>query len=135
MTSETKMDGGTIAQRIDAMEEAYEFMLAYAARGVLAEDWVHGEGIRFFLHRMEEALDDLAGTAAVEARQLPAGLAEACGSFVDVLAVDSAKALTAVRLVLALPSIGSQMIDNLNASIHLRAVLADLFLLDEILKA
>ncbi len=32
------------------------------------------------------------------------------------------------------PSISSQLIDNLNASIHLRALLTDLFLVDEILK-
>ena len=40
----------------------------------------------------------------------------------------------AVRLVLAQPSIGSQLVDNLNASSHVRAVLTDLFLLDEALK-
>ena len=44
------------------------------------------------------------------------------------------KASAAVRLVLAQPSIGSQLVDNLNASIHLRALLTDLFLLDEALK-
>ena len=43
-------------------------------------------------------------------------------------------ALAAVRLVQAQPSISSQLVDNLNASIHLRALLTDLFLLDEILK-
>jgi hypothetical protein len=32
------------------------------------------------------------------------------------------------------PAISSQLIDNLNASIHPRALLTDLFLLDEILK-
>jgi hypothetical protein len=36
--------------------------------------------------------------------------------------------------VLAQPSISSQLIDNLNASIHLRALLTDLFLVEEILK-
>jgi hypothetical protein len=36
--------------------------------------------------------------------------------------------------VLAQPSINSQLIDNLNASIHVRALLTDLFLLDEALK-
>jgi len=133
MTSETKIGGATIAQRIDAMEEAYEFMLAYAARGVLDEDRAEGEGIRAFLHRMATALEDLAAAASAEARALPPGLAEACGAFVAVVGQDAAKALTAVRLVLALPAIGSQMVDNLNASIHLRAVLADLFLLDETL--
>jgi hypothetical protein len=42
--------------------------------------------------------------------------------------------LAALKLVLAQPAISSQLIDNLNASIHLRALLTDLFLLDEILK-
>ena len=39
-----------------------------------------------------------------------------------------------MQLVLAQPSISSQLVDNLNASIHLRALLTDLFLLDEVLK-
>jgi hypothetical protein len=37
-------------------------------------------------------------------------------------------------LVLSQATISSQLIDNLNASIHLRALLTDLFLIDEILK-
>ena len=41
---------------------------------------------------------------------------------------------SSIRLVLAHPAIGSQLIDNLNASIHLRALLTDLFLIDEALK-
>jgi hypothetical protein len=40
-----------------------------------------------------------------------------------------------MELVLAQPAIDSQLIDNLNASIHLRALLADLFLVTEILDA
>jgi hypothetical protein len=52
-----------------------------------------------------------------------------------VLKRDAESALAAMELVLAQPAIGSQMIDNLNASIHLRALLADLFLVTEILDA
>jgi hypothetical protein len=40
-----------------------------------------------------------------------------------------------VDLVLAQPAISSQLIDNLNASIHLRALLTDLFLITEIVAA
>ena len=54
--------------------------------------------------------------------------------FMDVVRQDAAKSSAAFRLVLAQPSIGSQLIDNLNASIHVRALLTDLFLLDEALK-
>ena len=35
---------------------------------------------------------------------------------------------------MAQPGISSQVIDNLNASVHLRALLTDLFLVDEILR-
>ena len=47
---------------------------------------------------------------------------------------DAGDSLAAIELVLAQPAISSQLIDNLNASIHLRALLTDLFLIDEILK-
>ena len=47
---------------------------------------------------------------------------------------DARDAQAAVQLVLAQPSISSQLVDNLNASIHLRALLTDLFLIDEVLK-
>jgi hypothetical protein len=55
-------------------------------------------------------------------------------AFIAVVERDVLGAQAAVRLVLAQPSIGSELVDNLNASIHLRAVLTDLFLLDEVLK-
>ena len=52
----------------------------------------------------------------------------------EVLARDAVSSLAAIQLVQAQPHISSQMLDNLNASIHLRALLTDLFLVDEILK-
>ncbi len=48
---------------------------------------------------------------------------------------DARDAQAAVQLVLAQPSISSQLVDNLNASIHLRALLTDLFLIDEVFKS
>ena len=47
---------------------------------------------------------------------------------------DASDAQAAIQLAMAQPSISSHLIDNLNASIHLRALLTDLFLIDEILK-
>jgi len=47
---------------------------------------------------------------------------------------DAGAAGAAVRLALTMPSISSQLIDNLNASIHVRALLTDVFLIDEALK-
>ena len=47
---------------------------------------------------------------------------------------DARDSLATIELVLAQPAISSQLIDNLNASIHLRALLTDLFLVGEILR-
>ena len=61
-------------------------------------------------------------------------LATVAAAFLAAVDADARIALGAVRLVLARPDISSQLIDNLNASIHLRALLTDLFVLDEALK-
>ena len=55
-------------------------------------------------------------------------------SFLEALSDDAKKTQGIVRLTLARSGISSQLIDNLNASIHVRALLTDLFLLDEALK-
>jgi hypothetical protein len=57
-----------------------------------------------------------------------------CAPFFDALERDAAVSVAAARLVLSQPDLSSQLIDNLNASIHLRALLTDIFLIDEIVK-
>ncbi len=47
---------------------------------------------------------------------------------------DASDSIAAIEMVLAQPALSSQLIDNLNASIHIRALLTDLFLIDETLK-
>ena len=124
-----------LKERIGAVEEAYEFMLAYAAQGVTGEE----EGgstteIRAQLKRTEEALEGLA--ALFEELVATKGLkpAEPYRSFIGVLERDAASAQAAVQLALAQRAISSQLIDNLNALIHVRSLLTDLFFIDEILK-
>ena len=124
-----------LIRRCDAIEESYEFMLAYAAQGLARDAGSQSGGqLRTFLNRLIEALSGLSLLAAdvVEREKLtPVDRYEA---FLAVLGRDASDALAAVQLVQAQPSISSQLIDNLNASIHLRALLTDLFLIDEILK-
>ena len=110
---------------IDIIEETYEFMLAYAAQGKVNDEDMSSAGIRAYIRRSDEAL------GVISAAKVPG---EAVQNFLDVVRQDAAKASAAFRLVLAQPALSSQMIDNLNASIHLRALLTDLFLLDEALK-
>jgi hypothetical protein len=122
-----------LQRRVDAIEEAYEFMLAYAAQGV-GSDSGEGSQIREFLTRAVAALADLGGvlTTIVERERLEP--ADRYRAFAAVLERDARDSLAAIELVLAQSSIGSQLVDNLNASMHLRALLTDLFLIDEILK-
>jgi hypothetical protein len=120
--------------RLDTIESVYEYMLAYAAQGLPAESARDGGRIRRELESLAGALDGVetaferfGATERVAAR-------ERHHDFERVLGDDAGKALAAVRLVLAQPAISSQLVDNLNASLHLRALLTDVFLLDEIVK-
>jgi hypothetical protein len=122
--------------RCNAIEEAYEFMLAYAAQGLPNEAGsTSGSQIRDFLHKCDAALTGLGEELTRCVRQLDVASLAPYDAFISVLERDVQGAQAAVQLVLAQPSIGSQLVDNLNASIHLRAVLTDLFLLDSVLKA
>ena len=124
-----------ISNRCEAVEECYEFMLAYAAQGLLTDEGSKSGGqVREFLHRAVKALTGLAETCAMAVKDEGLEPADKYLAFFAVLDRDSRDSLAAIELVLAQPAISSQLIDNLNASIHLRALLTDLFLVDEILK-
>lgn len=58
--------------------------------------------------------------------------AEVYAGFMRVLKADADRARAVMELVLAQPDIGSQLIDNLNAVIHVRSLLTDLFVIDEV---
>ena len=110
-------------------------MLAYAAQGLPNEQGsVSGSQIRDFLRKCDAALTGLGEAITQCVRRLGPESPEPYHAFINVVERDVQGAQAAVQLVLAQPSIGSQLVDNLNASIHLRAVLTDLFLLDEVLK-
>ena len=51
--------------------------------------------------------------------------------FLQLVLYDARKSAAAIELVLAQDGISSELVDNLNASIHLRALLTDLFLLSD----
>jgi hypothetical protein len=123
-----------IQKRCDAIEECYEFMLAYAAQGI-TDDRVsrNGSQLRELLSRAVAAAVGLpeAYTATLTAMKLVTQ--QQYTNFLDLLATDTTKAMATMELVLAQPRISSQLIDNLNASLHVRTLLTDVFLLDEIL--
>jgi hypothetical protein len=124
-----------LSERSDTIEECYEFMLAYAAQGLPSDEGSRSGGqIREYLGRAVKAISGLADSCATAVKQERLDPAEKYSAFFAVLQRDASDSLAAIELVLAQPAIGSPLIDNLNASIHLRALLTDLFLLTEIAK-
>ena len=109
---------------MDAIEAGYEFMLAYAAQGLPSDAGsASGSNVREYLRRFDTALTGLADVyrSLVAGERDPA--APSFHAFLDVLARDADASQAAIRMVLAQPGISSQLVDNLNASIHVRALL------------
>jgi hypothetical protein len=124
-----------IWERFEAIEECYEFMLGYAAQGLPSELGSKSGGqVREIMNSAVEALDGLAEAYATAIQEENLEGADRFPAFLAVLDRDAHDSLAAMELVLAQPTISSQLIDNLNASIHLRALLTDIFLLGEILR-
>ena len=138
--AESTGDAGTeareeLSRRVDAIEAGYELMLAYAAQGLPTDQGAtNGVQLREYLRRFDEALTGLADLyrtlIMLEGRE-PIAPYEA---FLEILARDAHAAQAGLRVVRAQHSISSQLVDNLNASIHVRALLTDVFVIDELLK-
>ena len=109
---------------IEAVEVGYEFLLAYAAQGREDDDRNRpGPYARDTLEGMVKALDGLA--SAIDGKGQ---------AFNQVILDDLPKARAAIEMVLGAAKISSESVDNLNASIHLRTVLTDLFILSDALE-
>src|SRR6476659_3696717 len=104
-------------------------MLAFAAQGVSSGNGSQSGGtIREVLQQAVNALSGLADAYLTAVKDCAPDSAEKYVAFRDVLDRDVHDSISTLELVLAQPTISSQLIDNLNASMHLRAVLTDLFL-------
>jgi hypothetical protein len=119
-------------ERCQVIEECYEFLLAYAGQGLPSDE---GGQVRNFLQRAAEALTGLAESCARAIRNSDLEPPEQYEDFCSMLERDARDSLAVIHVVRAQPSISSQLVDNLNASSHLRALLTDLFLMGEILRA
>jgi hypothetical protein len=119
-----------LSARSDHIEEAYEFFLAYAAQGLQSDS---NSQVRDYLTKFDRAVDGLGPFLTDYVATLGLDPAPFKG-FIGVLDRDARDAQAAAQMVLAQPAIASQTIDNFNANIHVRALLTDLFLIDEVLK-
>jgi hypothetical protein len=125
-------DAAELSRRIDVIEGGYEYLLAYAAQGRQDDS---GSTVRQTLVSMYEVLDGLAPLAISVVGAQTQGAGFEVAGFFDALRTDAHVARGAMGLVLSRPAISSLLVDNLNASVHLRALLTDLFLIEQALKA
>ncbi len=117
-----------LTRRLDLIESGYEFLLAYAAQGRNDDA---GSPVREHLLGMHSALEEL--LRELDGAMGDISTAHGAGTRVFLKAVgrDADIAQGAIGFVLDQPTISSALVDNLNASIHLRALLTDLFLIDQ----
>lgn len=118
-------DVKNLEKEIEVVESGYEFLLAYAAQG--RPPHIESESptphARPTLEGMLEAMTKVA-----------AAFNGSSNEYEQVVAEDVRKASAAISFVLAQPRMSSELVDNLNASIHLRAVLTDFFLYSEVFR-
>ena len=120
-------DPDGIRAHIEAIEEAYEFMLAYAAQG-RAEEGAGPDGahIRTFLAQFDAAVTAI----AQEIDSLPGAGGEAA-AFLRGFEADSRTMTSVLQMMLARNQITSEVVDNANGLISVRSYLTSIFFLDK----
>ena len=119
-----------LAQHIDVIERGYEYLLAYAAQGRQDDA---GTELRDTLSRMHDALGGMQAVLRMALADFPDP--GAVCHFTDAVERDVQVARGAIGVVLSRERIASLLVDNLNASVHVRALLTDLFLIEQALKS
>ena len=124
-----------LQRRADAIEGGYELMLAYAAQGLSSDQGAANSAqLRDHLQRFDKALTGLTQVYRDAASVLGVWPKESLEGLLKTLEADATFTQSALRMALSQPGISSQLIDNLNASIHVRALLTDVFVIDELLR-
>jgi hypothetical protein len=124
-----------LERRADAIEGGYELMLAYAAQGLDSDQGAaNSSQLRDHLKRFDAALTGLPQVYRSAAAALGVGPTAALEGLLQALDADATFTQSALRMALAQPGISSQLIDNINASIHVRGLLTDVFVIDELLR-
>ncbi|MBT5191191.1 MAG: hypothetical protein HOM07_02505 [Rhodospirillaceae bacterium] len=120
-------DTNDIRTQIEAVEEAYEYMLAYAAQGRADEGaGPDGAQIREFLRQFDTAVTAINGMID----HMPGAGDEAAG-FATALKKDSETMSSVLKIMLARDNVSSEMVDNANGLIAVRSYLTSLFFLDK----
>src|SRR5580698_6344093 len=102
-----------LAESCDAVEECYEYMLAYAAQGIAGDGGSSGEQLRTFLNKALDSINNIGESYKATIGEFGLEPEAKHLKFLAVLERDAADAAAAMDLVLAQPVISSQLVDNL----------------------
>ncbi len=116
-----------IRKNIELVEEAYEFMLAYASQG-RAEEGAGPDGahIRTFLTQFSDATDRI--IEDLDKLSKPNG---EMGTFINSAKSDAETVKSVMSIMLQKGNISSEMVDNANGLITVRSYLTALFFIDK----
>lgn len=120
-----------LALSIATLERGYDSLLAYAE---LARKDDTGSDVRHTLVSMHAALEGLGPLVTSVIGAESAEVARVSADFVSAVTEDARKARGAIALVTSRSTISSRLVGNLNANVHLRALLSDLLLVDQALR-
>ncbi len=116
-----------IRKNIELVEEAYEFMLAYAAQGRVDEGaGPDGAHIRTFLTQFSDATDRI--IEDLDKLSKPNG---EMGTFINSAKSDAETVKSVMSIMLQKGNISSEMVDNANGLITVRSYLTALFFIDK----
>ena len=116
-----------IRKNIELVEEAYEFMLAYAAQGRADEGaGPDGAHIRTFLKQFSDAIDRI--IEDFDKLSEPNGAME---TFIKSAESDAKTVKSVMAIMLQKENISSEMVDNANGLITVRSYLTALFFIDK----
>lgn len=116
-----------IRKNIELVEEAYEFMLAYAAQGRADEGaGPDGAHIRTFLKQFSDATDRI--IEDLDKLSEPNGAME---TFIKSAESDAKTVKSVLSIMLQKENISSEMVDNANGLITVRSYLTALFFIDK----
>ncbi|MEE2746131.1 MAG: hypothetical protein VX617_04525 [Pseudomonadota bacterium] len=116
-----------IREEIEKVEEAYEYMLAYAAQGRADEgEGAEGTQIRIFIKQFLAAVEVLSEALA--------GLSKTSvdlNTYISGFNRESDIMASILKIILANDNISSEVIDNANGLISVRSYLTSLFFIDK----
>ena len=116
-----------IRRNIELVEEAYEFMLAYAAQGRADEGaGPDGAHIRTFLTQFSEATDNI-----INYLDELSGLYGTTDTFIKAALTDANTVKSVMAIMLQKENVSSEMVDNANGLITVRSYLTALFFIDK----